>query len=191
MEITFYRKLANKLADAVIGNHQYPEADAKRIRYGLICIFSDLYKSLLFLIIFSLLSLTKEFLIAFIVITILRPFLGGFHAKTELTCIIMSFIMLLISILAGSYNLIPYHLQIILLILFPLVGFIIAPVKLADQKQSINIPFKLLTALLTIGVLLINIFVLPGQILFWCVIQVYLLAFYQLTKNYIYKIKFM
>lgn len=50
MEITFYRTLANKVANAVVANQEYSEEDEKRIRYGLVCIFSDLYKFILLLI---------------------------------------------------------------------------------------------------------------------------------------------
>lgn len=99
MEITFYRTLANKVANAVVANQEYSEEDEKRIRYGLVCIFSDLYKFILLLIVFSIFSLTKEFFIAFISFLLLRPFLAGYHAKNELVCIFMSFSTILISIL--------------------------------------------------------------------------------------------
>jgi len=189
LEITFYRKLAYKVADAVVGNQEYSAADAKRIRYGLVCIFSDLYKFILLLIIFSILSLTKDFLTAFIGILLLRPFLGGFHAKNELTCIFMSFTMLLISILVGDMNIIPSYLQVLLIILLPIIGVIIAPVRInpvgIKTVETKNIVLKLLTGIMTTVILIVDYYLLRSQILFLCFIQVYILALYQLAKNHL------
>jgi len=184
LEITFYRKLANKLADAVVGNQEYSDAEAKRIRYGLVCIFSDLYKFVLFLIIFSIFSLTKDFLIAFIGILLLRPFLGGFHAKNEITCIFMSFAMVLISILIGDMNIMPYYFQVILIILLPIMGIIIAPVN--NKKDGVNIiVLKLLTGIITAVTLIMDFYLLNNQILTVCIIQIYLLSLYQMYKFYL------
>ncbi len=182
LEITFYRKLANKVADAVIGNQEYSDSEAKRIRYGLVCIFSDLYKFVLFLIIFSILSFTKEFLIAFTGLMLLRPFLGGFHAKTELACIFISFTTVLISVVVGEMNIIPPLLQQVLIILLPIIGVIIAPVrtKKIEEKKSSS---KVLTGIVTAFILIIDYFLLTNQILFVTIIQVYLLALYQILKN--------
>ncbi|MHB8065778.1 MAG: accessory gene regulator B family protein [Ruminiclostridium sp.] len=189
MEITFYRKLANKLADAVVGNQEYSAVDAKRIRYGLVCIFSDLYKFILFLIIFSIFSLTKEYLIAFTGILLLRPSLAGFHAKTELACVFISFTTMLISILLGNMNILPSHLQLLLIILLPIIGAIVAPVrkkKVEERKLVLKISACILTAVL----LIIDYYLLTGQILFISVIQIYLLTLCQLLKNNIYIRKF-
>lgn len=183
MEITFYRKLANKVADAVVSNQEYSEVEAKRIRYGLVCIFSDLYKFILFLIVFSIFSLTKEYLIAFLGILLLRPFLGGFHAKTELACIFISFTTMLISILIGNMNIIPPLLQRVLIILLPIIGVIIAPVRTKKVEEK-KFALKLLTALVTAFILIIDYFLLTNQILLTSIVLIYLLAFYQMLQNY-------
>lgn len=185
LEITFYRKLANKVSDAVIGNQEYSEADAKRIRYGLVCIFSDLYKFILFLIVFSIFSLTLEFLIAFIGMLILRPFLAGFHAKTELACIFMSFTTMLISIVVGDMNILPSYLQIILIILLPIIGVIVAPVRLKKVEKSKTGVLKLLAGITTIVLLFIDFYLFSSQILLISVILIYLLTLYQMLKNHI------
>ncbi len=184
MEITFYRKLANRLADAVVKNQEYSEADEKRIRHGLVCIFSDLYKFILIFVIFSCFSLTKECFIAFIGILILRPFLAGYHAKSEIICIFMSLITIAISVFVGNLNIIPNILHIILMVLLPIIGLIIAPVrtKKVEEKKTIS---KLLTAIFTILVLILDYFLLDSQILLVSVLQIYLLALYQMTKNHL------
>ncbi len=182
MEITFYRKLANKVSDAVLSNQEYSDAEAKRIRYGLVCIFSDLYKFILFLIIFSIFSLTKDFLIAFIGLLILRPFLAGFHAKNEITCVFISFITMLVSILVGNMNILPTYLQLILIILLPIIGVIITPVRTKKIEEK-KIILKVSACTLTAIILIIDYYLLSGQVLFISVIQIYLLALYQMLIN--------
>lgn len=184
MEITFYRKIANKVADAVIDNHEYSDVDAKRIRYGLVCIFSDLYKFILFLFLFSIFSLTTEFLLAFLGIFLLRPFLAGFHAKTELACVFISFSTMVISILVGNINLLNSLLQQILIITLPMLGLIIAPVRVKKVEEKKFI-LKLSAFVVTALTLIIDYYLLDYQILFVSVIQIYLLTLYQLLKNYI------
>ena len=174
LEITFYRTLANKLANAVIENQEYSEADEKRIRYGLVCIFSDLYKFILLLIVFSIFSLTKELLIAFISVLLLRPFLAGYHAKNELTCIFMSFLTMWISILVGKMNIIPSTLELLLTILLPIIGLLIAPVRTKKVEEK-KLKSKLITVFFTALILLVS------------AILVYILALYQMLKNYIKK----
>jgi len=183
MEITFYRKLANKVADAVISNDEYTEFQAKRIRYGLVCIFSDLYKFIFLLIIFSLFSLTKEFLIAALGSLPLRLFLGGFHAKTEIACIFISFLNILTSILLGNMNLIPPFIQILLIFLLPIIGVIIAPVRTKKIEERKTV-YKLITGIVTPAIIVIDYFLFANQILSFSIIQNYILAIYQVIKNY-------
>ncbi len=184
MEITFYRKLANRLADAVVENQEYSESEEKRIRYGLVCIFSDLYKFILLLVVFSIFSLTKEFFIAFISMLLLRPFLAGYHSKSELLCIFMSLITTAISVFVGKLNIIPTTLYILAMILLPLIGLIIAPVrtKKVEEKKALS---KLLTVIFTILALILDYFLIDSQILLVSVLQIYLLALYQMLKNYL------
>jgi accessory gene regulator B len=183
LEITFYRKLANRLADSVVANQEYSETEEKRIRHGLVCAFSDLYKFILLLIIFSIFSSTKEFFIAFSSILLLRPFLAGYHAKSELLCIFMSLTTIAISVFVGKLNIIPNPLHIVLMILLPIVGLVIAPVrtKKVEEKKTFS---KLLTSLFTILVLILGYFLIDSQILLVSVLQIYLLALYQMLKNY-------
>lgn len=182
MEITFYRKLANKVADAVIANAEYSEAEARKIRYGLVCIFSDLYKFILLLIVFTLFSATLEYLLAFAVILLLRPILGGYHAKNELVCLAVSFITMAISVFAGRLDIIPGFVQIILAIVLTITGAVIAPVRTRKVEERTGI-YKILAAILTPAILLLDYFYIPAQILQVSVVTTYLLSVYQLLKN--------
>jgi accessory gene regulator B len=184
LEITFYRKLANKLADAVVANQEYSDEDVKRIRHGLVCTFSDLYKFILFLVIFSFFSLTIEYLIAFTAILFLRPFLAGFHARTELRCIFISFSTMLISIVVGNMSILPSYLQHLLIILLPIIGIIIAPVRTKKIEEK-KILYKISSCIITAVILITDYYLLINQIFFICVIQIYLLTLYQMLINYI------
>lgn len=186
MEITFYRKLADKAADAIAQNQNYSDSEIKRIRYGLVCIFSDLYKFILYLIIFTIFSSTKEFLIAFIGIMLLRPFLGGFHAKNEIACIFMSFTMLLISVFVGAINIIPANIIYLIIFVLPIIGAIIAPVRIKKTVEKKN-SFKLFTFVFTIFILVLDYYFIENQILLISALQVYLFAIYQFVKNKISK----
>lgn len=183
MEITFYRKLANKLADAVIANTEYTENEAKRVRYGLVCIFSDLYKFIFMLIVFSLFSWTREYLIAALGSLPIRLFLGGYHAKNEIACIFISFLTMLISVILGNINLIPVFVQAILLIILPILGVIFAPVRTKKVEERKTV-YKIAIGITTPVMILINYFIASNQILLISVIQIYILAIYQVIKNY-------
>jgi|GEM_PF-2306145 len=182
MEITFYRKLADRVAESVINSHEYSESEAKRIRYGLVCIFSDLYKFILMFVGFSLFSATREFLLAFLAVLLLRPVLGGYHAKSEVTCIFVSFATMLASVVAGKSNLLPPYLQISLFFLLPLVCILIAPVRTRKVIEK-KLKYKILGALLTTALLLLDYFLIQDQILQVSVIIIYFLSIYQLIKN--------
>jgi len=185
MEITFYRRLANKVADAVVKNGEYSEAEVKRINYGLVCIFSDLYKFLLMLIVFSIFSLLKEYLLAFTAVLLLRPVIGGYHSKNELVCIIISFLSLSLSIVIGKINPIPSIIEILLFILLPITGAAVAPVRTKKIEET-KIKYKILAVLITLLLLTLDYFFIPGQMVELSVIIIYLLTLYQFGKNIIF-----
>ncbi len=179
MYITFYRKIAYKVADAITRNRQYSEDEIKSIRYGLICIFSDLYKTILYLLIFIILSLAKEFLCAFLAFLLIRPFLGGYHFKNEIVCIIMSFLTIDLAIFAGKSDVIPFYIQLALILLLPILGLLIAPVQ-NGKKQVIRKKTKIAVGLITAILLLADFLFMSTSIISWSVIEVYTLSVYQL-----------
>jgi accessory gene regulator B len=75
-------------------------------------------------------------------------------------------------------------LQQILIILLPIIGVIISPVRTKKIKEK-KITFKILTCIVTAFMLITDFYLLTNQILFVCIIQIYLLALYQILKNYI------
>jgi len=92
---------------------------------------------------------------------------------------------MLISIVVGAMNILPSLLQQILIILLPIVGLLIAPVRTKKVEEN-KIVLKITVCILTAVILIIDYYLLTGQILFVSVILIYLLALYQMLKN-IYK----
>lgn len=182
MEITFYRKLANKLADAVVNNHKYSEAEEKKIRYGLVCIFSDLYKFILLLIIFFLLSSTKEFLIAFIGVLVFRPVLGGYHARSEIACIFISLFTMLVSVYVGKLSVLPLPAQVIIFACLTILGVVIAPVRTKQISEN-NMKYKILAAFLTPLAFIFDYFLFDNQVLSISTVLIYMFAVLQFVKN--------
>ncbi len=180
MNIKFYRKLAYKVADAITKNQQYSETEIKNIRYGLVCIFSDLYKTILYLLIFVVISLTLEFLCAFLAFLLLRPFLGGYHFKNEIVCIIMSFVAIVIAIFSGKSDILPSFIHLVLTVFLPILGFLIAPVQDSQNQQEFPQKTRIVVALMTVLLLLSDFFFMSHNIITWSVIEVYVLYVYQL-----------
>jgi accessory gene regulator B len=88
---------------------------------------------------------------------------------------------MLISILVGDMNILPSYLQITLIVILPITGIIIAPVR--KKVEEIKIVNKLLTGIITSSILIADYCLLSNQILFISVIQIYFLAVYQKIKN--------
>jgi accessory gene regulator B len=173
MEITFYRKLANKVSDAVVANGQYDDISQKRIRYGLVCIFSDLYKFILYFAVFAALGYPRQCITAFVALILLRPFLGG-HAKNELNCIILSFTILSISIFGGQVLEVNYIIKIILMIIFPVTGLVIAS----------GIKKKIPVALFTQILLIYDLFICGNHIILIIIIISYLFGIKEFIKRH-------
>ena len=181
MEIRFYRKIANTISDRIIANGNYDEETASNIRYGMVCTLSDLYKLILFVVIFSIGGFFEEFILASLPI-LLRPFLGGFHAKTEIRCLILSIINLVVAISLGSYLTINIFIKIAFLVILPIIAI---PISHSNTKTTNgkNMGFSILASLLTIILLVLSIWLNAGNIVFLSVIMVYFYALLKILKN--------
>lgn len=77
------------------------------------CIASELSKTIIFLIVFSLWGLTKEFWAALFFMMLYRTSSGGLHCKSYFSCLALSFLILFLAITMGV------HLPISLWFLLP------------------------------------------------------------------------
>lgn len=99
----------------------------KRLReYYWKCFISEFSKVLIFLIIFALLNLTKEYIVALFFLMILRNNGGGLHCKHYLSCLMVSFVFLVGSIILALLIVpAPAFILISLLICLPIVYYLV------------------------------------------------------------------
>ena len=185
MEIRFYRKIANSISDKIIANGNYDEETASNIRYGMVCTFSDLYKLVLYIVVFSLAGYFKEFILAFLPVFLLRPFIGGFHAKTEVRCLILSFVNIITVIILATFIPLNIYVKIASLIILLIVVAIISHTSAKGNNES-KVRSVVLASLLTI--ILITLAILlhkghAGAIIFWSVIMVYFYSIIKVVKK--------
>ncbi|NLM44779.1 MAG: accessory gene regulator B family protein [Clostridiales bacterium] len=74
-----------------------------KIKFGIQCLLCEASKIIIYLVIFSFLSLTKEFIISLLFFAVIRGFAGGYHEDTYWRCFTTSFLILLSSIYLGMY----------------------------------------------------------------------------------------
>jgi accessory gene regulator B len=98
------KALANKLSELVYQeNPNLTEVQRVKIRFGLEGILQESTKVLVFLLLFSVLQLTREYLMVVFCLAVLRPFLGGYHAKTNTGCYLVSLVFFTVVIFSGQF----------------------------------------------------------------------------------------
>jgi len=74
-------------------NPEMNEAQLKTRKYGLEVLLGELSKALIYLLIFALFSLAGHFLLSTIIFCTIRLVTGGYHAKSYLSCLVVTFII--------------------------------------------------------------------------------------------------
>lgn len=122
----------------------YSSDDMDKIKYSLQSIFYECEKILILCIVFALFNQLDYYLITLIVLLSIRLNTGGYHSKSNLGCLLLTFFMFFIAInifsLVHLSNIIKYMLAFLSL----LVILLTAPV-LSVQKQkvlTVNITVK-------------------------------------------------
>ena len=87
--------------------------------------------------------------------------------------------MMFIAIFVGRTVINSYYIQLAHIVVLPILGFLISPVKeiknQEDQKKK-----RILAGLLTFLLLLLDFFFISSNIITWSVIEVYVLSVYQI-----------
>ena len=185
MEIRFYRKIADAISDKIIACGDYDEKTASDIRYGMVCTFSDLYKLVLYTVIFSFAGYFNEFVLAFLPILLLRPFIGGLHAKTEIRCLILSFLNIVTVIILATFIPLNIYVKIASLIILSIVGAVISPTSAKSTYRS-KVQSVVLASLFTIVLMASAIWLdkgYAGAIIFWSVVMVYFYGILKILKK--------
>lgn len=123
------KKIAKKLTNIIYENNSsLTNIELKKIEFGLECFLSEISKILIYLVVFSILSLTKYFVLALLSFTILRSTAGGYHDNTYLQCLINSFILMCIIIMCGTKLTLSAYVKGIIILLSIVLIIIYAPV---------------------------------------------------------------
>jgi accessory gene regulator B len=122
-------KIAKRLTNVIYkSNSSLTDIELKKIEFGLECFLSEVSKILIYLAVFSMLSLTKYFLLALFSFSILRSTAGGYHDNTYLQCLINSFILMCIIIVCGTRLTLSTYIKSIIILLSIIFIIIYAPV---------------------------------------------------------------
>lgn len=104
-------------------------------KYYLACLWMEGSKIILFLIIFGAMNLLKEFFMALLVLMLMRNHGGGIHCKHYISCFLVSFGVLLASILIPGYVQLPIWLTVLLLVLCAFAGYRLVPI-VSDHRPE-------------------------------------------------------
>lgn len=110
-------------------NPEMNEAQLKTRKYGLEVLLGELSKTLIYLLIFALFSLAGYFLLSTLIFCTIRLVTGGYHAKSYLSCLIVTFIVFAAIIFPSQYIELTIVEQSIILALSLIITILFAPVK--------------------------------------------------------------
>lgn len=140
------------------------EEDYELYHYGWFVILSDLWLFFVTLTIGIFFNITIPSIVFFVTFFVIRRFAGGFHAKTELHCQIISLSFLFLSLVGIKYML--FEIESIYLIIINMICVIILPIiSPADTPQKVlsskeKKKFKIITMFISFGFTTINILTL-------------------------------
>jgi len=134
-------------------NPDMNEAQIKTRKYGLEILIGELSKTLIYLFVFSLFSLAGYFLLAALIFCTIRLATGGLHARSYLSCLIVTFIIFAVILFAGQYFELSIVEKSIMLVLSLASTILFAPVKhmnTAHKNLAKAGQFKLISILFVI-----------------------------------------
>ncbi|MCC5911279.1 MAG: accessory gene regulator B family protein [Clostridiaceae bacterium] len=160
-------KLAHNITNLIQQNNtNLSELEIKKIQFGLHCLFAEISKIIVYLMIFSLFSLTNYFLVSLFFFCTLRLIAGGYHENTYWKCFFSSFILFVIIIGIGTFFFFSFYKKIFILTISFIITWIYAPVDHPNKPILSNLrrkKFKYLS-LFTLVLLGSISFLLPEQL---------------------------
>lgn len=158
------------IAQKWVNKNIIPEEDYELYHYGLFVVLSDLWLFAFTLILGVIFNIALSSIVFFVTFFLIRRFAGGYHAKTELHCQMISLSFLFFSIVAIKYlfiNIDDSYLFIIdfmCVVVLPLVSPADTPQKplsLNERKQ-----FKKMTSCIGIVSFVVNCILLYFNVKF-------------------------
>ncbi len=121
------------LSDFIDTNMNISEHDKKMLIFSITCIFYDVSKLLLFMILFALLHRLDLFLFAFVILLPLRLSSGGLHFKHYISCLFFSLGYFLLVTIPLTGISIPLGSVIISLGLCTMINGVLSPILSASR----------------------------------------------------------
>ncbi|SHJ31183.1 accessory gene regulator B [Geosporobacter subterraneus DSM 17957] len=122
-------RLAQQITNLIqTNNPKLSDLEIKKIKFGLECFFGEVTKLIIYLVIFSTLSLTKHFLIATLFFCIPRMPAGGFHEDTYWRCFFTSLMIFSAIAIGGSRFFLNWPIRFALILITLILIWIYAPV---------------------------------------------------------------
>lgn len=144
----------NKAMNLIIKENKYDKVKLQEIKYGLEAIYLNVSKFIIYFTINSFLGIFKEGLLFLLFYIPLRSFSYGFHAKTSLTCWILSGVyFIILPYVATLINFNIYYKLII--ILFSLIIYYLYSPADTSARPIISKKRRLLLKSLTMMIVII------------------------------------
>lgn len=115
---------------------KYSDYEKALLRYFAACIASELSKILIFSLLFYQWNMLKELGAALLFLFIFRSCSGGLHCKNYISCLCLSFFILLFSILLGQTVFLPKYLTLSLTLALGICSYRLSPVLSANRPPA-------------------------------------------------------
>ena len=103
---------------------------------------SEFSKICIFLIIFIFLDLTTEYIFSLLYLMLLRNNGGGLHCKHYISCLLVSFTFIYVSIFLAIYITVPKPLTYISIVLCMLFGYYLVPITSNNRPAATPLQIK-------------------------------------------------
>ncbi|MDK2800774.1 MAG: accessory regulator [Clostridiales bacterium] len=108
-------------------NVNLTELQVKTIQFGLECLLGELFKIIIYLMIFSMFSLTQYFIITMFFFSTLRLIAGGYHAKTYWGCFFVTLLIFGAVVGIGVQFPLPLYVRVLTILVSLILVWIYAP----------------------------------------------------------------
>lgn len=93
------RFIVDKFSDKIQKENLLSEKDLKIMRYGMTTVLSETFKTIFFILFFSVLGFFSEVILCILILLTLRTLTGGIHLSSFWKCFFFSFSMLILPII--------------------------------------------------------------------------------------------
>ena len=158
------------------------EAQLRTRRFGLESLVTELSKTLIYLILFSVLGVTLPFLVSFLVYGSIRAFTGGYHSNSYWGCFFVSLAGFMVTIGAGYYSNISNAACLTMLVISLVVNIVFAPVSHPNKPNKDPAKRKRFKIISSIIILVFGsaAFLMPSQYRITVIASISLAALMQL-----------